>query len=583
MSDTLHMGSPIKIDFDIPPPANVIVYYKILGLVQALGMDERLAEVFAETVAIHCSDDGAVHMCCSIHKQAEAYQLLIEGDGWQEKADFFKIVEADVVLGQLADMSPESLLKFLHCRQKDILQQRDEWKQQAGQLSLELERQRHTMQHHFMHDALTGLPNKRLLASRSEHLFKLTARQKMVCSLLIMDINDFKHVNDTLGHQAGDLVLREVAERLGKSLCASDVLARLGGDEFAVILFKNNAKDAEKVALKLQEALNIPLEFEGSILSLEASIGISEFPAHGDNLDTLMRRADVAMYYAKQRGLKIAVYDVMQDKNSVERMSLLKELNHAIKSDGMELYYQPQVQMDGKRRLSVEALIRWNHPERGMVFPDQFISLAEDSGLIIPMTWWVLETAIKQCVIWHKSGLPVNVSINISANFLQEEHVVQRVAGLILQYELPDNVFALEITENTLMDNPQQASKILIEMSEMNIDVSIDDFGTGYSSLAYLKHLKLDELKIDRSFVMGMSEYKNDSVIVQTVIDMAHNMGLRVVAEGVERREDWDKLHAMGCDFIQGYFISRPKPVDEISEWLKRFYQQGMPLELGLE
>jgi len=239
--------------------------------------------------------------------------------------------------------------------------------------------------------------------------------------------------------------------------------------------------------------------------------------------------------------------------------------------------------MDGKRRLSVEALIRWNHPEKGMVFPDQFIPLAEGSGLIIPMTWWVLETAIKQCVIWHKSGLPVNVSINISANFLQEEHVVQRVADLILQYELPDNVFALEITENTLMDNPQQASKTLIEMGKMNIDVSIDDFGTGYSSLAYLKHLELDELKIDRSFVMGMSEYKNDSVIVQTVIDMAHNMGLRVVAEGVEHREDWDNLHAMGCDFIQGYFISRPKPVDEISEWLKRFYQQGMPLELGLE
>ena len=432
------------------------------------------------------------------------------------------------------------------------------------------------MQHQFMHDALTGLPNKRLLASRSEHLLKLTARQEKVCSLLIMDINDFKHVNDTLGYQAGDLVLREVAKRLGKSLRASDVLARLGGDEFAILLFNNDAKAAEKVARKLQRTLSKPLELKGSILSLEASIGISEFPIHGNNLDTLMSRADVAMYYAKKRGLNIALYDVMQDKNSVERMSLLKELNHAIKSDGMELYYQPQVQMNGSHRLSVEALIRWNHPEKGMVFPDQFIPLAEDSGLIIPMTWWVLETAIKQCVIWHKSGLPVNVSINISANFLQEERVVQRVADLILQHELPDNVFALEITENTLMDDPHQASKTLLEISNMHIDVSIDDFGTGYSSLAYLKHLEVDELKIDRSFVMGMNEYKNDAVIVQTVINMAHNMGLRVVAEGVECREEWDSLHAMGCDFIQGYLISRPKPVDEISEWLKRFYEYGV-------
>jgi len=266
----------------------------------------------------------------------------------------------------------------------------------------------------------------------------------------------------------------------------------------------------------------------------------------------------------------------MQDKNSVEHMSLLKELNDAIKSDGMELYYQPQVQMDGHHRLSVEALIRWNHPERGMVFPDQFIPLAEDTGLIIPMTWWVLETAMKQCAMWHQDGLPVNVSINISANFLQEEHVVQRVAEIMRKYQLPSNVFSLEITENTLMDDPHKASKTLIEISKMNIDVSIDDFGTGYSSLAYLKHLEIDELKIDRSFVMGMNEYKNDLVIVQTVINMAHSMGLRVVAEGVENYEEWRVLNSMGCDFIQGYFISRPKPVDEISVWLREFYQYGM-------
>jgi len=579
------MSNRIKITLEIQPPANIIVYYKLLDLLQALGMDERLAEVFAKKVADHCSADAVVPVCCKVQEVEESYQVLLEGEQWQEKSGFFKAADVDIEEQQqiVADMSSESLLKLLHARQQHLLQQRNQWKQELGQMSMEMNRQQQNMQHQFMHDALTGLPNKKLLISRSEQLFKLTERQNLVCSLLIMDINDFKHINDTLGHDAGDLVLREVAQRLRKELRASDILARLGGDEFAILLFNNDAKAAEKVALKLQQVLHQSLDSEGNILALDASIGISEFPKHGDSIDMLMRRADVAMYYAKKRGLKTSIYDVMQDKNSVERMSLLKELGHAIQSDGMELYYQPQVQMDGSHRLSVEALIRWNHAQRGMIFPDQFIPLAEDSGLIIPMTWWVLETGIKQCVLWHNEGLPVNVSVNISANFLQEDRVVERVAELIAKYKLPDNTFALEITENMLMDDPHKASKTLIELNELYIDVSIDDFGTGYSSLAYLKHLELDELKIDRSFVMGMSEYKNDSVIVQTVINMAHSMGLRVVAEGVENRQDWDRLDSMGCDFIQGYFISRPKPVAEITVWLRNFYEHGAQLDLGLE
>lgn len=570
-----------EIDFEIKSSANIIAYYKVLDLAQALCVDEARGELLAAAVAGHCLNEEA-HLHCTVSNKQGACQLLVRVGEWQEQVAFSNEVDAEAVLEQqqsLPEMSQGELLQLLYARQEVLLQQRDQWKQQVGQLSLEMKCQQHTMLHQFMHDALTGLPNKRLLASRAEQLFRLTERQKLCCSLLIMDVNDFKNINDTLGHQAGDQVLREVAERLKKSLRLSDVLARLGGDEFAILLFNCDAKEAEKVAVKLLLALKQPLECQGRILSVEASIGISEFPTHGDNLDTLMRRADVAMYYAKKRDMKTSVYDVMQDKNSVEQMSLLKELNHAIKSDGMELYYQPQVEMDGSQRLSVEALIRWNHPQKGMVFPDQFIPLAEDSGLIIPMTWWVLETAMKQCAVWHQDGLPVNVSINISANFLQEEHLVQRVAEFIRKYQVPDDVFALEITENTLMDDPHQASKTLIEISEMNIDVSIDDFGTGYSSLAYLKHLEIDELKIDRSFVMGMNEYKNDSVIVQTVIDMAHNLGLRVVAEGVESREDWDSLAAMGCDFIQGYFISRPKPVGEISEWLRNYYEHGMQLD----
>jgi len=575
----------MKVALEIQPPANIVVYYKVLAMVQVLGMDERLAEVFAETVAAHCSDAQVESVCFSIYQEPDSYKLLVEGARWQEQTGFLKTVDADIALQQqqLEDMSAEGMLKLVHARQTHLVQQRNQWKQQLGQVSMELSRQRQSMQHQGMHDALTGLPNKNLLVSRSEQLFKLTERQSLVCSLLILDVNDFKYVNDTLGHNVGDIVLREVAERLKGALRASDILARISGDEFAILLFNNDVKDAEQVALKLQKALNEPLECGESMLSLDASIGISEFPIHGDNIDMLMRRSDVAMYYAKNRGLKFAVYDAMQDKNSVERMSLLKELTQAIKTDGMELYYQPQVQMDGNHRLSAEALIRWNHPQRGTVFPDQFIPLAEDSGLIIPMTWWVIETAMKQCVSWHQEGLPVNVSVNISANFLQEDRVVERVAELLEKYQVPAHALALEITENMLMDDPHKASKTLMELNNLNIDVSIDDFGTGYSSLAYLKHLELDELKIDRSFVMGMNDYKNDSVIVQTVINMAHSMGLRVVAEGVENRQDWDRLDSMGCDFIQGYFISRPKPVAEITDWLRNFYQHGVQLDLGLQ
>jgi len=589
------MNTTPLFDFQVKlEPLGVIVYHKVLNMALSLGVTDECAELLAETVSGNCSNTEYVCLRCEIQSEAEneAEDILLvifatdikppASKSWQAKVHIPRMPDAELIDEQrllLSDCSLPALLAVVHRRQTILVEQRNRWQQQVGQLSLEMERKQQSMQHQLMHDTLTGLANRRLLVERAMNLLEIAHRQQLHCCLMLMDLNDFKNINDVIGHQAGDYVLREVAGRLKRLLRNSDLLARLGGDEFVVLLFDNSIEQAELVAAKVRQALRQPFDYEGHVLSVDGSIGIVEYPTHGEDIDRLMRRADVAMYYAKKNKLNTAVYDVLLDKHSVERMSLLDELSHAINSDGMQLYYQPQVHMTGDGRLSVEALIRWNHAEKGMIFPDQFIPLAEDSGLIIPMTWWVLESAVRQCAAWHSVGLPVNVSINISARFLQEKDVVQRIADCIARHQLPNNVLALEITENTLMEDPHQASKILIEINEMKVDVSIDDFGTGYSSLAYLKHLEVDELKIDRSFIVGMNAYKNDKVIVQTVISMAHHMGLRVVAEGVEDRKDWDRLAEMGCDFIQGYFISRPQPVEKITVWLEEFSSHGLQLD----
>jgi len=427
-------------------------------------------------------------------------------------------------------------------------------------------------------DPLTGLLNRRTIGERTAEMISIAQRKQKSITFMMLDLDNFKNINDVHGHSAGDAVLKQVADRISKIVPPHNLLARLGGDEFAVLLLNNTTEQAAIVADKLLHALICPFELQGHVLSVGMSIGIAEFPTHGEDMPVLIQRADVAMHHAKDNKLDKMIYHAQLDGHSLERLSLYNDLKHAIATGAMELYYQPQVLTAGDGMPSLEALIRWPHPERGMVFPDRFIPLAEDSGLIIPMTWWVLETAVAQCAAWHRAGLPVKVSVNFSANCLQEIDMVQRVSDCIQRHQLPDNALALEITESMIMADPHQASKVLLEIDEMKVDVSIDDFGTGHSSLAYLKHLLVDELKIDRSFVMGMHDHKNDEVIVRTVISMAHNMGLRVVAEGVETRRDWDALAAMDCDRIQGYFICRPQPVDYITDWLETFARDGLKL-----
>ena len=566
-------------------PQEIIIYHKALHLALALGVEADRAEVLAAAVSGHCRLPDASIMRCEIESDEPRHRLVISGasgKSWREQVSLPSLPDSVILEEQrqsLADISLPDLLRQMQIRQLELQQQNKTLKLETERLSTKLKHKNRDMEHQAMHDDLTGLPNRPLLTERARHALQIAGRQNFTCSLMVMDLDNFRDINDALGHQIGDLMLQEVANRFSKILRASDTLARLGGDEFAVLLLNNNADQAEIVAEKLRLVLSKPFELQGHVLSVTISIGITEFPKHGGDISSLMRRADVAMYHAKNKKLGRLVYSPLQDEHSIERLALLNDLNLAIKAGQLELYYQPQVLTAGDGMPSLEALVRWPHPEKGMVFPDRFIPLAEDSGLITPMTWWVMESAAAQCAAWHRAGLKVNVSINFSAHCLQEPDMAQRVADCIRRHALPDNTLVLEITESMIMADPHQASKVLLEIDAMKVDVAIDDFGTGHSSLAYLKHLKVDELKIDRSFVMGMFEHKNDEVIVRTVINMAHSMGLRVVGEGIEDRQSWDALAAMGCDRIQGYFISRPQPVEQMTRWLENFATHGLQLD----
>ncbi|EAU53836.1 putative bifunctional diguanylate cyclase/phosphodiesterase [Mariprofundus ferrooxydans] len=558
---------------------DIIVYHKIVHLAQQLGMPEQRAEQLAASVSIHNRQHPAASIACDIESGPDGYRLVISSGTWRELASLPAAPDAALIREEqasLPDMSLSTLLQLMQTRHDDLQRQRNSLIQEVDRLSAKLQHNCREMEYQSRHDTLTGLANRPMLAERAMHAFQIARRQAFKCCLVLMDLKKFKQINDALGQQVGDLLLQAVASRFKQAVRSSDTLARVGGNEFAVLLLNNDIEQAEIVAEKLHHALNPSFEMQGHILNIDVSIGIAEFPTHGEDIADLMQRANAAMHHAKNNKMDTMVYQSLLDEHSLERLSLFNELNEAITTGTLELYYQPQVVTHGEGIPSLEALIRWPHPVKGMVFPDRFIPMAEDSGLIIPMTWWVLESAMEQCAAWHRAGLPVTVAVNFSAHCLQEDDIVQRIADCIKRHNLPDHSLVLEITESMIMADPHQASTVLLEIDKLKVDVSIDDFGTGHSSLAYLKHLLVDELKIDRSFVMGMHEHKNDEVIVRTVISMAHNMGLRVVAEGVETRRDWDALTAMNCDRIQGYFISRPLPVEQITRWLEAFVRDGL-------
>jgi len=420
--------------------------------------------------------------------------------------------------------------------------------------------QTEALQYQAQHDALTGLPNRVLLHERLEEAILFAAREDQRLALLVMDLDGFKEVNDTLGHLTGDVLLQAVAVRLERALRSSDTVARLGGDEFAILLPGVDAAGAQVAAQKLLDALDQPILIDGYGIDVGASVGIATFPAHGEDAQTLLRRADVAMYVAKRGKSGAMVYTPEQDQHSPDRLALLSEMRTAIESGHLTLDFQPIVRAVSGRAPHVEALVRWQHPRRGVIQPDEFIPLAEQTGLINPLTRWVLATALRLCASWRAEGRDLGVAVNLSARTLHDRGLPEALSGLLAQHALDPAALTLEITESALVPFPQRSLDVLTRLHTMGVRLVIDDFGTGYSSLAYLKRLPVDEIKLDKSFVIDMLSDPNDAAIVRATIDLAHNLGLRITAEGVESAAIWAALRAMGCDAGQGYFLGRPTP-----------------------
>ena len=431
-------------------------------------------------------------------------------------------------------------------------------------------RQRAEEQEHLaLHDVLTGLANRALFRDRVKQALRVAEREQQTVAVLLMDLDRFKEINDTLGHHHGDIVLQETARRLQATLRETDTIARLGGDEFAMVL--PHVPDPAAVVLvadKIRAALRVPFIVQGLTLDVRASIGVAFFPGHGKDVDTLIQRADVAMYLAKTAQSGCEIYAVEKDQYSPSRLALVGELRNAIDHDEFVVHYQPKVDLKSGEVKGVEALLRWEHPLRKLIPPDEFIPLAEHTGLIEPLTSYVLNQSLRQVAEWREGGLQLKVAVNLSTRSLLNEEFPEEVSKALKEWRIPPSSLQLEITEHTILADPARAAGVLSTLSSMGVELSIDDFGTGYSSFVQLRRLPLTELKIDKSFVMNMKVDENDAVIVRSLIELGRNLGLQVVAEGVESEAIRDDLMNLGCDFAQGFFTSRPMPAGQLVRWL---------------
>ena len=424
--------------------------------------------------------------------------------------------------------------------------------------------------HNALHDDLTGLPNRTLLTERIKQLILYAKRDLKPLAILVMDLDRFKEINDALGHHYGDFLLQKVADRLQQVIRESDTLARMGGDEFSVAL-KNADKDKAKlVCQKITHAMQLPYIIEGHCLNIGISIGIAIYPQHGIDCDSLLQHADVAMYSAKSTESHYALYDASQDQFTLNRLMLMADLREAIrKGEHLSLHFQPKIVIKNNRIHGVEALLRWNHPELGLIPPDHFIPMAEQGGVIRSLSKWVLRAALKQRAAWRDKGIDLTVSVNLSIKDLQDLSIPLLVKELLLEFELEPSVLMLEITETSMMLDPDRTFEVISNLHALGVQLSIDDFGTGYSSLAYLKQMPAEEIKIDKSFVRNMLKEENDEVKVRATIDLAKNLGLEVIAEGVESAEILTRLKELDCDMAQGYHICRPMPPEKLEEWLR--------------
>jgi diguanylate cyclase (GGDEF)-like protein/PAS domain S-box-containing protein len=435
-----------------------------------------------------------------------------------------------------------------------------------------LVRQAQLNEHQALHDALTGLPNRRLFTDRIGHDIALARREGRRVAVAMMDLDGFKEVNDSLGHHAGDELLIQASRRLAELLRASDTVARLGGDEFGLLIScPTNRGDVLSVIDKVRQALEQPFVVDGLPLTIEASVGIAMYPDDGEDGDVLLRHADVAMYCAKDEGSAYCFYDKTRNTSDPARLTLVGELRRGIERRELTLHYQPKATLVNGTVDSVEALVRWNHPSRGMIPPDNFIPLAQQTSLIKPLTLYVIDEALSQCRAWQSEGIKLSIAVNLSFRNLLDLEFPNHVGELLDKWRVDPALLELEITESTMLTDPARTKLVLDKLASMGLSLSIDDFGTGYSSLAYLSRLPVSEIKIDRSFVINMETRENDAVIVRSTIDLARNLGLQVVAEGVETERAWETLNTLGCTQAQGYYLSRPLPADQLAAWIKEW------------
>jgi diguanylate cyclase (GGDEF)-like protein len=426
------------------------------------------------------------------------------------------------------------------------------------------------LRHEAVHDALTGLPNRTFVQRRlTAALEDVAAGRSMGVAVLILDLDGFKEVNDTLGHQQGDHLLVEVAARLTTAVGAAGTVSRLGGDEFAVLLTGSGDEDgALRVGRRVLRALEHPVALDGMEVEVGGSVGIALAPAHASDTAALLKRADLAMYSAKASTSGIRVYEPELDTTNPRRLTLVAELRTALQSGQLEVHVQPQARLSDGAVVSGEALVRWLHPERGLVTPDEFIPVAERSGLIAPLTSRVLELSVRAIADWRAAGHDLGLAVNLSTRSLHDADLVEEVTRLLGRYDVPADRLTLEVTEGSVMADPARATALLHQLRDLGVRLSVDDFGTGYSSLSYLKRLPVHEVKIDRSFVANLGERADDVAIVRAIVDLGRHLGLEVVAEGVEDQETWDLLASMGCHLVQGWHLARAMPADDLVPWL---------------
>ncbi len=448
-------------------------------------------------------------------------------------------------------------------------------------LANDLREQADTNRHQALHDPLTDLPNRSLFHDRVESAISMAGRNGQGLSVVLMDLDRFKEINDALGHYNGDSLLKEVSRRLVSVVRESDTVARLGGDEFAVLISAlADPGSVNRVVEELLLAFERSFELEELVLKVEASMGLAIYPQHGLDAGTLIRHADVAMYASKNSRAGYEVYQSTRDEHTRDRLALVEGLRKAVANGEFALHYQPKVEVATGRLVGAEALLRWYHDGK-LVPPALFIPLAEHTGLIGPMTLWVIETAAGQGRTWEESGLPLNIAVNLSMRNLFDRGFPRQVAEAIAQQGMSPDRLALEITESGIAADPIRAEAVLADLSAMGITLSIDDFGTGHSSLSRLKRLPVDELKIDQSFVTNMVQDKSNAAIVRSIIELGHNLDLRVVAEGVETLGALTQLRDFGCDIVQGYYLGRPLSAGEFLEWREDYSREVKTVDGG--